>query len=251
MSASLDYSLQDVLASTSLDDLLTLARKRYDIVFEPLTIGDTHLELLQIRDMATYIEALDRDTAPGEKLELPFWAKIWPTSVLLGYVVQKIPSANAPELLEIGAGIGICGLAAAKAGFRATITDIAPDAALFTHINILKNNLVGQAKAAVADFTSTRLDETYDIIIGSEVLYMEPTYRALAKFLNAHLKPNANSQIVLARDYHRKPKKFFKLIERDFNIDEKPIGFKPSSGDGNAQDRQLSLITRLTPKKHA
>ncbi len=251
MSASSDFSIQDVLTSTSLDDLLTLAQKKYDTVFEPLNIGDIHLDLLQIRDMKAHIEALEQKASPGEKLELPFWARIWPTSILLSYVVQKMPVAPGPELLEIGAGIGICGLAAAKAGFRATITDIDPDATLFTHINILKNNLLGQAKAALADFTETRLNTTYDVIIGSEVLYMEPTYRALVKFLDAHLKPMATSQVVLARDYHRKAKKFFKLIERDFNVDEKPIGFKPSSNESNAKDRQLSLITRLTPKKHA
>ncbi len=238
---------RDVRLDAPLDELLDAARARYKVAFEPMSIGEHALEILQITDMDSYVEALAAQLEPGDSLELPFWAKIWRTSLLLSYYVQRLP-AQGRRMLEIGAGVGVCGLFAAKHGFDVTITDIHPDALLFTQINVLKNGLQDRARVARADFTQDRLGRRFDIILGSEVLYKEDTYRPLTKFLLAHLENSPEAEIVLAKEYTRKAAKFFNLAEREFDIKSQNIGYKttPQAGD---QEKHLCTIYRLRPRK--
>lgn len=238
--------------NASLDDLLAQANAKYETCFEPVTVGEETLEFLQIADMAAYIERLDHTLAPGELLKLPLWAKIWPTAILLSYFIQRLDPETHPKVLEIGAGVGVCGLFAAKRGFFTTITDIHPDALLFTRINILKNGLQDKARAVKADFTADRLGERFDYILASEAVYLDQTYRALVKFLQAHLTNSESAEIVLAKDYGRKATKFFNLAEKEFHISERVIGYKEKSGaEGGGEEKQLTTIYRMRARKHA
>lgn len=236
--------------NASLDDLLALANSKFETCFEPVTVGDETLEFLQIADMAAYIERLDHNLAPGELLKLPLWGKIWPTAILLSYFIQRLDPKPHPKVLEIGAGVGVCGLFAAKRGFATTITDIHPDALLFTRINILKNGLQDKARAVKADFTADRLGERFDYILASEAVYLDQTYRTLVKFLLAHLQTSADAEIVLAKDYGRKATKFFNLAEKEFHISERVIGYKEKSESGG-EEKQLTTIYRMRARKHA
>jgi predicted nicotinamide N-methyase len=235
------------------------ARARYDVRFEPMTVGDVTLELLQIADMEALIDRLTRKAGNGP-LKLPFWARIWPTSVLLSFFLRRLEpktsSGTTKTMLEIGAGVGVCGLFAAAFGFDVTITDIEPDALLFTRINIAKNGLSANARAGRADFSSDRLGRRFDCIIGSEVLYLEDLHRPLLTFLAAHLNPGPEAEIILARDYHRKADTFFRRAAPDYHLAERTIGYKETPPDGQdgekgRVERQLTTISRMRARKHA
>ncbi|EMG37953.1 Putative methyltransferase [Desulfocurvibacter africanus PCS] len=243
---SQESSLNDTL-DAPLDELLAAAKSRYEVAFEPVKIGGHTLEILQLTNMGSYVEALAAQLTPGDSLELPFWAKIWRSSFLLSYFVQRLP-AEGRSMLEIGAGVGLCGLFAAKHGFDVTLTDIHPDALLFMRINILKNGLQERARVASADFTQDRLGQRFDIVLGSEVLYKEDTYRPLCKFLLDHVADTPEAEIVLAKEFTRKATKFFNLAEREFNIKSQDIGYKSDTQAGD-QEKHLCTIYRLSPKK--
>ncbi len=239
---------------TPLEELLKLAGSKFKVRFEPIKIGGYELEVLQLENLEEYVDQLAETTKEDKKIELPFWAKIWPTSILLGHFISKhlskIKSSDA-NLLEIGAGIGVCGLIAAKQGYQVTISDINEDALLFNQINILKNNLQNSAQIAKVDFTQQNLDNRFSVIIGSEVLYINETYRPLIKFLLSHIRHNENSEILLAKDYKISAKKFFKLAQDEFYIQENTLGFKERVQDNNSlPERHLCHIYKLKPKKY-
>ncbi len=247
-------TLTNFSTDSSLQELLDYAESKYQTRFESLKVGENRLELLQFQDMEKYIEELDSRTANNERIELPFWAKIWPTSILLSYYLHNLDIPLDNHLLEIGAGIGICGLFAAKLGYNVTISDINEDALLFTQINILKNNLQDRAKIEKIDFTQDSTNEKYKTILGSEALYREDTYRPLIKFFLNNLQAAPDSEIILANHFKIKAKKFFKLAEQEFNIEQKTIGFKESSEDSADNDQEsekhLCKIFRMRPKKY-
>jgi len=249
-----DTSILNFSPDSSLQELLDHAGSKYQTRFEPLKIGDHKLELLQFEDMEKYIEQLDAQTGSNEKIELPFWAKIWPTSILLSYYMKNLDIPRDTHILEIGAGIGICGLFAANMGYRVTISDINEDALLFTQINILKNNLQDYADVKKVDFTRDKEDEKYKVILGSETLYKEDTYRPLIKFFLNNLKPEPDSEVILANHFKIKAKKFFKLAKQEFEIEEKTIGFKESSQESNEDssesEKHLCKIFRMRPLKY-
>ncbi|MCF8103981.1 MAG: methyltransferase [Desulfohalobiaceae bacterium] len=244
--SQLPFSDQD-----SLETLLTQAEAKYQTRFEPVKVGQQELQILQIADMESHLDRILDTADKGQGLELPFWARIWPTSILLSYYAQRLPADAGLNLLEIGAGIGICGLFAAGHGLRVTISDINEEALLFTRINILKNNLQGKARVARCDFTSDRLETRFDIILGSEILYREDTYRPLCKFLSRHLASSKYSEVILAKNYRLKARQFFKMAQKEFDIQERVIGYKEQSiGNEAEKDKHLSQIYRMRPRKN-
>ena len=240
-----------LFAGMSLEDLLERAESRYRVRFERVKVGETALDILQIANMEDHIDRMAAALGEDAALELPFWARIWPTSILLSYYVQRIRAAQEFHLLEIGAGIGLCGLFAAKQGIRTTITDIHEDALLFSRINILHNDLQELADVRRVDFTKDRLPRRYDLILGSEVLYREQSYRPLIKFLSRHLRPGKDSEIILAKSYHLKARSFFKTAEKEFAIQERIIGYREQPATpAPDQEKHLSQIYRLRPRKN-
>lgn len=239
-----------------LDELLDMARARYDVRFEPLTVGGLTLEFLQIADMEALVDRLTREAGDGP-VELPFWARIWPTSILLSYFLRRLDPERGPgaprTMLEIGAGVGVCGLYAAARGFDVTMTDIHPDALLFCRINILENGLAARARVRRADFSVDRLGTRFDCIVGSEILDMEGLHRPLVKFLTSHLAFHPEAEVLLARNYHVNASPFLRRADREFHVSEKTLGYKETSRDGEATagERQLAVITRMRARKHA
>ncbi len=233
--------------SAPLETLLAAAKARYDVAFEPVSVGGTTLDILQITDMDAYVERLLADLPPGMPLELPFWARLWRTSFLLAYFVQRL-APDGRSLLEIGAGLGMVGLFAAARGFDVTLTDIHPEALLFSQINVLQNGLEGRARVARADFTKDRLGRRFDCIVGSEVLYIEKDYKPMVKFLLAHLSEEPGAEVVLAKEYSRKAKKFFRKAQDHFLTSELTMGYKEDgqdAGDAATGEKHLAQIIRM------
>ena len=241
---------QQLSLSAPLDELLDAAKARYDVRFEPVTIGGTTLEILQLADLEALVDRLAQRAGAGP-IELPYWAKIWPASMLLGHFLTHLDPGQGRTLLELGAGVGICGLFAAARGFKALITDIHPDALLFSKINILQNGLADRADVARADFSADRLGRRFDVILGSEVLYLEQTYRGLLKFLVAHISSDPQAEVVLAKDFTRRASKFLGPAEQEFQIAERVIGYKEKDPENGQPERKLCQVYRMRLRKHA
>ncbi len=233
-----------------LETLLDIAAEKFKVHFEPVTAGGRTLRILQISDMETYVDKLAEEADPSG-VELPFWAKIWPASVIISHYIQSLEVRPGKSMLEIGAGVGVSGLFAAAHGFEVVISDINPEALLFTRINILKNALSGAATVREVDFARDRLDKRFDFILGSEILYIEDLHRPLIKFLLAHIRRTPDAEIILGKNYKRKAARFFKLAARDFLFSEKTIGCKTRDAGSGEEDveRHLCTIYRLKPRK--
>jgi predicted nicotinamide N-methyase len=236
-----------VLLENDLDNLLNFVAEKYEVAFENVVVGDHQLQILQIVDLAKYIDLLAEKSS--KNINLPFWAKIWPASILLGYyMTSSSMDPGGQHVLEIGCGTGLAGLFAAARGFNVVLSDNNPEALVFTKINILKNNLQGKASVLQADFSKDRLTQKFDYIIGSEVAYIDSLYRGLIKFLVFHLKAGPSSEVILAGDYRRHPKKFFQGAEKEFHISQKNIGYKGVNGPGH-DEKFLCAIYKMKPKK--
>ena len=57
-----------------------------------MALGSLSIDILQITDLPAYIDRLAARSAPGEKLVLPFWAKLWPASLPLAMLAAGLAS---------------------------------------------------------------------------------------------------------------------------------------------------------------
>ena len=233
-----------------LDELLDFAKSRYTVRFEPVAVAGETLEILQIADLEALVDRLAREAGNGQ-ITLPYWAKIWPAAMLLSHFLPHLGPGEGRSLLELGAGVGVCGLFAARRGFDVLITDINPDALLFSRINILQNGLSDRAHVARADFAADRLGRRFDVILGAEVLYIEDLYRGLCKFLLAHIATDPAAEVVLIKDFTRRAGRFMALAEKEFHIAERVVGYKETDPADGKPERKLCQVFRLRPRKHA
>lgn len=223
-----------------LEKLLELAGSKFgEVGFETVTIGDISLEILQIKDMPKYIEKLVGRAKPGKSVDLPLWAKVWPSCLFLGFFLQKFPFKPEDQLLEVGAGVALIGLVVAKKGFRVTVTDREDDALLFARINALKNGVEDKVEITKADFTKDMLGKRYDHILGCEVLYDERTYEPLADFLVDHLAKRPDSEVILAMDRKREGRAFFSRASESFGIMSKNFCF---TDQDSGEDQSVNLF---------
>ncbi|MFP5220780.1 MAG: class I SAM-dependent methyltransferase [Acidobacteriota bacterium] len=229
-----------------LDDIMALAQARYPVLFETVGLGGMDIDLLQIEDLPGYIDRLVETARPGEKIVLPFWAKLWPASFPLAMLASRQDPAPGKSLLELGAGLGLCGLAAAKKGIHALITDIEPEALLFIRASILKNGLDGVARTGLLDMGDARLDESFDVIVASEALYLPQLHEPLAAFLAGHLKPGQDSQVLLSCDRCREAAPFFSRVQQDFLIQRTQSTCRSDSGES-----QTCVLYRMRSRINA
>lgn len=228
-------AVKDYDLDRPMDVLIDLAVRKFgEVEFEKVVVGDVSLEVLQIKNMQQYINKLMDKTRAGKKISLPLWAKVWPSSLMLGYTLTKFPIKKGSKILEVGAGSAVNGLVLAKRGFDVTITDVDADALLFSKINALKNDLGDSVTIVRSDFTRDSLGCCFEYIVGCEVLYDEMGFELLVDFLVDHLAEGDSAEVILAIDQKRQARRFFELANDRFAMMKSSARYREEkTGDEN------------------
>lgn len=230
------------MTQTTLEAVLDQARARFDVDFEQMDVDGTPLEVLSIRNMTQHLDGLIARHAIRNPLkDLPLWAKVWPASFVLGRWLRKL-TPEGKHLLELGSGCGITGCIAARYGFsRVIISDVAEDALVFARANVLKNGLAERVEVRRVDVATARLEERFDILAASEILYLQELHRPLIKFVGRHLGRGGTA--VFCTDMARRQPHFFKLAAREFSVAEQLVGVRSMSEEGMEERRVYAIHT--------
>ncbi len=159
---------------------------------------------------------LERFIDPDDPLRnFPLWSKVWEASLLLASKLAARPVDPAARLLELGAGLGVSGLVAAAFGHDVTITEYDPHALAFLEANRLENDC-GHARIRRLDWHHLDLDERFDVILGSELIYKESDFDAMRSLFRGLLQPGG--EILLAGEIRQTNKAFLDCMQSDFWI---------------------------------
>ncbi len=143
----------------------------------PLPIGE--VELLRPPDA----EALLSEEAFEREEFLPYWAELWASAIALAHDVS-IRSLRGRPTLELGCGLGLPSIAAARAGGRVLATDWSPDAVRATGANAERNDVeieTLQCSWSEADAIVARAP--WPLVIASDVLYEQRNVDQLLELL--------------------------------------------------------------------
>jgi predicted nicotinamide N-methyase len=156
------------------------------------TVGADPLTLWEVDDLERHVDrdALLRDDAP----EPPYWAHCWSGARVLA---ERVPR-DAGRVLEIGCGLGLPGLTAARRGARVVFADRVAAPLAFVRETLRDNGL--DAGLVVADALAAPWRAAFDVVLAAEVLYDRAGFPALARSLAAALAPGGR---VLLADGHR------------------------------------------------
>lgn len=114
----------------------------------------------------------------------PFWAQTWTSGVVLAGLLARCPLRDV-RVLELGCGLGLVGIAAARAGGRVTVNDRSKLALAFAALNAEENRLA--VETVQCEWQSPQALEVHgpwDLVLGSDILYDERSANALTALLD-------------------------------------------------------------------
>ncbi len=155
---------------------------------------------------------LDEGTSTSN---FPLWARIWEPSIVLAQHLATLPPEHSGNCLEIGAGLGVAGIIAARFGHSVTITEYDDIAMQFAKANAILNECPETAVKRL-DWHDPQLDTKYRTIFGSEIVYRKEDYGALLKLFHAYLEPGG--LIVLAEGLRRTSMEFLGLLSEQYQV---------------------------------
>lgn len=201
-------------------------REKHSLTFDRLKFGEDTVRLLKIDNLEEFLDGKDPFANVSE---FPFWVKLWEAAIILGYTLHGLPGGEGRRLLEVGAGLGAPGLAAAVNGFEVTITDYEGIILDFQRVSAAASGLAN-VQCAMLDWLDPPEMEPFDIIAGAEVLFRDEFFQPLLDVFIKYLKPDG--LIFLAHDARRQSlPKFLELAGKHFEIAGKAQTFRKDGKD--------------------
>ena len=160
-----------------------------DLVEEVVPLADRELAVLRPRDS----DALIDEHAFEEDEFMPYWAELWPSGVALARAIARRALKGA-TVLEVGCGLGLPSLAAARAGGRVLAVDWSPAAIDLLRRNAARNEVALEAEVVSWTEPAALLARApFGIVLAADVLYEQRNVPVLADLL-----PRLGGEVLLA-----------------------------------------------------
>jgi predicted nicotinamide N-methyase len=162
--------------------LVIALTRRFRTSVEDATIDAHTFSILKPANSDDLIR--EEDFVKDERL--PYWADVWPSSIILAGKLLEL-EGDGKRALELGCGVGLSTLAATRAGFDVLSTDYYEDALDVTRANVFRN-LGTIARTRLVDWRHLPTDlGTFDLIFASDVLYEKEYAELLPVILDSVL----------------------------------------------------------------
>lgn len=169
----------------------------------------------------------------------PLWAKIWEGSLLLASRLAARAVDPDERLIELGAGLGVAGIATAAFGHDITITEYDVHALAFLEANCIENQCHA-ARVCRLDWHNPELEERFDVIMGSELIYKESDFTIMRALFLKLLNPGG--EVLLAGEVRQTNKAFLDCMQSEFQI-------QISKHTLRSEDQAIPLLLiRMVPK---
>ena len=166
------------------DALVGALTRRFRTSVEDATVDEHTFSILRPANSDDLIR--EEDFVKDERL--PYWADVWPSSIVLAGKLMEL-KGRGKTALELGCGVGLSTLAATSAGFDVLSTDYYDDALDVTRANVFRN-LGKIARTRLVDWRHLPRDlGTFDLVFASDVLYEKEYAELLPVLLRGLLAP--------------------------------------------------------------
>jgi ETFB lysine methyltransferase len=166
------------------DALVVALTRRFRTSIEDATVDEHTFSILKPANSDDLIR--EEDFVKDERL--PYWADVWPSSIVLAEKLLELKGAGRTAL-ELGCGVGLSTLAATSAGFDVLSTDYYVDALDVTRANVFRN-LGTIARTRMVDWRDFPGDlGCFDLVFASDVLYEKEYAELLPVLLRRLLVP--------------------------------------------------------------
>ncbi|HWT92047.1 MAG TPA: methyltransferase domain-containing protein [Solirubrobacteraceae bacterium] len=157
---------------------------------------------------------------------VPYWAVPWPSGLALARTLTETPPPRGTRVLELGCGLGLPSVAAARGGARVLATDGSPDAAVYAAHTLALNEVEADVLPADWRAAADELEaEPFDLVLAADVLYLRENVESLVRLLPRFVKPGG--EIVLADPGRAGTAEFLPIARRIWHHTAEPAASDP------------------------
>jgi predicted nicotinamide N-methyase len=167
------------------------------VKFQTIEIDEgLDIHVRSLRDLQQFDARDGRAEALGISSAVwPMFGVVWDSGVELAMQMSDL-ELRGRRILEVGCGLGLASLVLNSRGADVTATDRHPVAEEMLEFNVALNGgrPIPFVRADWADLESTL--SRYDLIIGSDLLYMRGHAEAVSGFMGRHARPSCETLLV-------------------------------------------------------
>ncbi len=159
--------------------------ERFEPVERRIEIASRPVSVWRPPDMESLIDLSSFE----DDERIPYWADVWESAIVLAEDLATM-DGRGKTLLELGCGLGLPALVAARSGFSVTASDYEEAALEGVRYNAEHNALSG-IRTRVVDWRNIPDDlGLFDVVVAADVLYESHHPEALAATIARTLAPS-------------------------------------------------------------
>lgn len=146
---------------------------------------------------------------------LPYWANVWPAALGLARWILRHEDFTGMDVLDLGCGVGLAGVAAGLRGARVTFADLDPDALEFARFNAECNG-VTETRTVRLDWGHQTVPGRFDVLLLADVAYERAHHEPLLRHVRSCREPGG--RVLLGDPYRDIANCFLGLVEKEFLV---------------------------------
>ncbi len=191
------------------DGLYQWLHRKYELEMVKLDIAGHSFKLYKVADVDAALELAAAEGTTGNDLA-PYWAELWPSARALSDYILNGANMDGKQVLEIGCGLGLVGMACHKAGADVLLTDLLPDALRISELNWIVN-FQESPEIASLDWRVPPSGQAFECIVAADVLYEKQAFLPILHTFEMLLA--RDGRILLAEPNRPIAAEFFALLK--------------------------------------
>ena len=158
--------------------------------------GERQVGLWVVDDPDALLDQITQEEFDRDDERMPYFGAIWPSAESLAARVLGGPRLDGSHVLDLGCGLGLCGLAAATMGAHVTFFDWEARALEIVAASTeAQDGVADRCDFVIGDWRAPPPLGPFDLILGADVLYERRNGPAVAAFLANHMRLGAEAWI--------------------------------------------------------
>jgi predicted nicotinamide N-methyase len=160
---------------------------------QEVNIGDQTIKIVSPSTPDALLDHSSVHIAYEQDEYMPYWASLWPVAVFLAEEIEQRSWPANISAVEVGCGLGLAGLVAAKKNIKVLFTDYDSNALTFAKKNCELNG-VHQVDFELLDIRHP-MDRKFNLIIVSDLIYERRNVEPLVQLIGQMLEENGSALV--------------------------------------------------------
>ncbi len=148
-----------------------------------VTIATDTFDITALKDAAALLDDAEFVQECEKTDRLPYGLELWPASLMLAEHLYRNEPGQGRRAIELGCGVGLVSIAAARTGWRILATDCDPVPLQFAEFNAAANAVAIEAYQLL-DWRHPPTESRFSLVLAADVLYQRCDHVPVLQCIN-------------------------------------------------------------------